>query len=134
MTSERLAIADIVAYREERFTVEQLNEELEHVNFHVSLATVYNTVNLLVEAGIVRLWATDATGTGVYERAERVPPRVKLVCSDCGSIKEVRDDELASLLVRRRYGKFGIAHFDLRAVGLCLKCQRRRKREAASKS
>ena len=52
-TTERNAICSTVCRTKDPFTTETIRQQLEDVNFHVSRASVYNTMELLLEANIV---------------------------------------------------------------------------------
>jgi Fe2+ or Zn2+ uptake regulation protein len=54
VTSQRQAIVDTVFSTDEHFTAEQLIEWAKHRDRSVSRATVYRTLPLLTESGLVR--------------------------------------------------------------------------------
>ena len=125
-TRERAAIVEAIASYPKRISANDLHAQFEHSGFYISRATVYNTLDLLVDAGVVKRFVTDHDSPAMYERVSDSLPRLRLVCNECGSIKEVKDAEIISILTRRRFGKFQTSYFDLNVIGLCLKCQRRR--------
>ncbi len=53
-TPERFAILDRVAATDEHFSIEDFYDGIESKGFHVSRATIYNTIQLLVDCGLVR--------------------------------------------------------------------------------
>ncbi|MEM9402854.1 MAG: Fur family transcriptional regulator [Pseudomonadota bacterium] len=53
-TSQRLEIANILLNRPQHLSADQIIERLRHQGSRVSKATVYNTLNLFGERGIVR--------------------------------------------------------------------------------
>ena len=69
-TPERYAILDLICSINGHFDVDLLYKSLESANFHVSRATLYNTIELLVDS---RLLVRHQFGTqGVqYECADR---------------------------------------------------------------
>ena len=53
-TPERYAILDKVLELSAHFDIMSLYREMEQDSYHVSRATIYNTMELLVECGLVR--------------------------------------------------------------------------------
>ncbi len=53
-TSERYAILEAIYDIDEHFDIEHLNTLFKSKNFRVSKATLYNTLELLLDAGLVR--------------------------------------------------------------------------------
>ena len=52
-TSERFAILDAVYDMKGHFSIDELKDKLEGENFHVSRATLYNTMRLFIEMRLV---------------------------------------------------------------------------------
>ena len=90
-TPERFTILEKILLLPHTFTIEQLNDEMEKESYHVSRATVYNTVELLIAAGILRKLFLDGVQMK-YERITKVS-YTYLICNSCGKIKEVKDDD-----------------------------------------
>ncbi len=129
LTPERLAVVEAAEALTGRFTVETLIARVKEGPMGVSPATVYNTVELMVESGILRRLAPADGRSAAYEKATMMArPRLLLVCSACGSTKEIKDPELVKLLDRRRFQSFDPEYYDLKIFGICSKCQRRRRR------
>ncbi len=63
-TRQRVALADLLFRNGDRHvTAEDLHEEAVGVEFPVSLATVYNTLNQFTTAGLLRVVAIDGSKT-----------------------------------------------------------------------
>ena len=125
-TPERFAIVRCVLAFNRHFTIEDVRHMLEDEVYHVSRATLYNTIDLLLEAGIL----VKLTFDGLPPQYERVPaiPHIHLICTQCDKVKEVRDTDLAAFMNARKYTAFTTAHYTLTAYGLCSTCARKRKR------
>ncbi len=96
-TAPRREIVDLLERKEEGFTTEEISEELSGVG----RATVFRTVKLLVEAGVLcKLAMPD--GAPRYSLA-RVEHHHHTVCVSCGEVGEFRDTTIERML--RTIGK-----------------------------
>ncbi len=93
-TAQRDAIVKCVFSTTKHFTAEELLEEARKIDRRVSRATVYRTLPLLVESGL--LAEHDFGGPSkVYDPNVAEHPRHNhLICEDCDKIVEFEDDEL----------------------------------------
>ncbi len=123
-TPERYAILDKVFETADHFFIESLHGMLAADGYHVSRGTVYNTISLLEDAGLVRR-RTFGQRTAQYEKIIGASNHHHLVCSHCGKVTEIKDQKLDELLTERRYGSFQPSYTDLYVYGLCGKCARR---------
>ena len=123
-TPERFEILERVMERDDHFSIDTFHEVLENEGFHVSVATVYNTFELLCEAGLLRRHQFDHK-QGEYERVS-AGNHIHLICTTCGSVREVKDPELAGAVESRRYSNFYPAYSTLYVYGTCKRCRRKR--------
>ncbi len=93
VTYSRKAIADLLAQKHEGFTIEALCDELPLV----SRATVYRTIKLLLEAGVVCRLAT-MDGATVYSVSRAGHHHHHFVCVICGAVEEFRSTAIERLL------------------------------------
>lgn len=86
---------------------------------NVSLPTIYATLDLLEELGMVR--RVQRAGTTLYD--PRTDAHHHLVCTVCGSIEDV-DGELETAALERAAGRSGFAAERVEAVvhGRCAAC------------
>jgi Fe2+ or Zn2+ uptake regulation protein len=123
MTPQRLAIVKIFAGDKSHPTAQELFERLRGEFPSMSFATVYNTLDALVSAGL--------GGTLRLGGAARFDPNTSAhhhaVCDRCGAVHDVPAETLApsSATVRRLRRSAG--GFSVRAIervyrGLCAKC------------
>lgn len=127
-TPERIAILNRLLTFQAHFTIDQLMQAMEQENFHVSLATLYNTVDLLLEAGLVRRHVFEGMLVQ-YEKAG-VAPHSHLICTTCGKIKEVRDNNFVAYMNAKKYTAFNTDHYSLYVYGTCSTCARRQKKRS----
>lgn len=125
-TPERFAILEKVFDTTSHFSIDVLHTALENDGYHVSRATVYNTIELLIEAGFVRRH-TFGNQSPQYEKITGITKHYHIICSQCGKVKEIKDAEIDQILSTRRYGKFHPIYVDLNVYGICATCQRKSK-------
>lgn len=120
-TPERFAILSKAIELSAHFDVDQLYNALETEGYHVSRATIYNTLELLCEAGILNrhLFATNQAR---YEVARG--SHLHLICRRCGKIKEVDDPNLINSLLERNYEGFLPEYSSSSIYGLCEDCRK----------
>ncbi len=118
-TPERYAILSKAIELSAHFDVDQLYNALETEGYHVSRATIYNTLELLCEAGILNrhLFATNLAR---YEVARG--SHLHLICRKCGKIKEIDDPLLTQSLLHRDYDGFSPEYSSSSIYGLCADC------------
>lgn len=128
-TTERDIVLEKVLEMPDNFSVDSLHASLAQAEM-VSLATVYNTMQLLTGAGIVRRHTFDGTSSR-YERASPANENIclHLVCTECGKIKAVKDTEISRAINSRRFPTFHTAYFTLCIYGVCSRCARRLKKK-----
>ncbi len=119
-TPERYAILSKAVELSAHFDVDQLYNALECEGYHVSRATVYNTLELLCEAGILNrhLFAPNQAR---YEVARG--SHLHLICRRCGKITEIDDPELTERLVKQHYPEFTPEYSSSSVYGLCDDCR-----------
>ncbi len=132
-TPERFMILERVMAERGHFSIEELCERIAASGIHVALATAYNTLQLLVDAGIV-LRHRFGDRTSLYECVHEASGHQHLICSQCGKVKEVRDTSLAGYLRTKRYPSFTPTCYSLSIYGLCSECARKERRSAAAPS
>lgn len=126
-TPERFAILDCAMRSTDHFTIDAFHDSLEKEGFHVSVATIYSTLELLVDCGLVRRHRFGSDSAR-YERIAGIANHLHLVCTRCGKVKEVRDQKLCDEISGRRYTGFGQSYFSLNIYGLCRACQKRERK------
>lgn len=132
-TPERFAILEKVFSTDAHFYVDVLHEAMELEGYHVSLSTVYATVQLLIDAGLVRRHQFP-NQPAQYERVLQgvTENHHHLVCTSCGRVKAVKDPVLADRISSLRYPTFRTEFFSLYVYGLCSRCQKRLRKEKAA--
>ncbi|MGL5575732.1 MAG: Fur family transcriptional regulator [Sarcina sp.] len=127
LTPQIRAIVDIIMDSEKKhLTAEEIYDQVKVNCPEIGLATVYRTILLLEEMGVIyKLDLND--GCSRYELANENENHRHhhLVCNSCGSVSEVEDDLLEELEneVERKYG-FKIEDHSVKFFGICKNCKK----------
>jgi Fur family ferric uptake transcriptional regulator len=97
LTSQRVAIIDTVFNTEEHFTAEQLLEWSRARDRSVSRATVYRTLPLLTESGLVREMDFGKDYKFYDPNYAEHPNHSHIICQDCEKIVEFESDKIAKI-------------------------------------
>lgn len=90
---------DMVRYifeKHDHFDAEQLIDELKRDGFSVSRATVYRTLNKLVDAGLLR--RLELGPRSYYEHDYGYPQHEHLVCEKCGKMIEFQNPAVEQMI------------------------------------
>ena len=127
-TPERFAILEKIYSTSDHFDIESLYLSLEKDSYHVRRDTVYNTIDLLCDCGLVRKHQFG-NQQAQYEKVGGAINHHHLICTECGKIKEVKDPEFIGYMNSKKYPAFTISYFSLYVHGICNNCMRKLKRE-----
>jgi Fur family transcriptional regulator, ferric uptake regulator len=117
-TPERADILDAIIELDDVFEVDELLTEMRHRGHGVSKATIYRTVKLLQDAGIITQALFDAKQAH-YQLIYGKGSRDYIVCVKTGQYLEFSDDELVALRNRicREHGWDPVGHrFQIYAI------------------
>jgi len=120
-TSERLAIFDEIYGIDAHFDADELFRRLQAADIAVSRATVYNTLDLLVECNLV-VRHQFGTKQATFERSFSFWQHDHLICLDCDHIHEFCDPRIQN--IRDMMGdifEFEITQHSLQLYGHCRK-------------
>ncbi len=118
MTKYEKEIFDIINASTEHLTVEQLFQQVRERYPRVVLATIYNNVNKLWEAGLIRRISIE----GMPDRYDRLKRHDHLVCKICGKLADISFEDL-TIPLRRTLGE-DFLYYDLKVVYLCPTCRK----------
>lgn len=122
-TEERLRIVRYIFEAHQHFDVDQLLESMREKKIPASRPTVYRTLNLLVDAGLLRRLTFGETTA--YEHAYGYPRHEHLFCERCGGVIEFVSEELDQLLQKiSREHRFRPISRKLVVQGVCEKCSK----------
>ncbi len=123
-TEQRRLIIDTFFDVHEHITIDSLLKLVRAADARVGYATVYRTMKLLSESGVVQ---EHKFGDGFtrYELADEDAHHDHLVCLDCGKIIEFEEPQIETLQdkIAKRYGFLVRAHKH-EMYGACADCQK----------
>jgi Fur family transcriptional regulator, ferric uptake regulator len=97
LTSQRQAIIDTVFTTDQHFTAEQLLDWSRQRDKSVSRATVYRTLPLLTESGLVREMDFGKDHKFYDPNYAEHPNHNHIICQDCEKIVEFESEKIAQL-------------------------------------
>jgi Fur family ferric uptake transcriptional regulator len=127
-TPERYAILDHIYSGTGHFNMDSLYDSMNAGNFRVSKATLYNTMQLLLDCSLVQKHQFG-TNLSHYERAYNNDYHNHLICMNCGSIEEYKDNDLKTYIRNKKIKKFTPTHYGLYIYGTCRKCSAAEKKK-----
>jgi Fur family ferric uptake transcriptional regulator len=125
LTPQRRAIVDIIIRNEgSHLTTEELYDLVKKECPEIGLATVYRTVQLLEELGIIcKLELNDGCSRYELIHEEENHQHHHLICTNCGTVIEVQTDLLDDLEyeIQEKYN-FKITNHSVKFYGICSDC------------
>jgi len=123
-TPERYAILNLIYSDHRHFDMDSLYRAMNENKFRVSRATLYNTMQLLLDCELV-LKHQFGQNLSFYERAFNNELHHHLICLNCKTIKEYKNLELKSVMQNIKIKNFTPSHYGLYIFGICNTCARR---------
>lgn len=127
-TPERFMVLEEIYKSDGHFDADDLFFHLKESGTRVSRATVYNSLDLLVECGLVQRHQFGKNQY-YYERAYAYQQHDHIICKECGAVMEFCDpriQEIQSML--ESFYEFDISGHSLHFFGACEEpenCERR---------
>ncbi len=135
-TPERYSILRAIYSMNGHFTIEELKARLaQDMDFPVSRATLYNTLNLFLSLRLVVRHRFQ--GSTKYEACYDSQSHCHQICSMCGKVTEIRSAEIIDAVENLRLKRFRKDGFALYIYGICSTCQvkmTKRKKTSRTKS
>ena len=126
ITREREVIVYEVFSGHEHFDTDEIVSRLGNRtdSKRVSRASVYRTLDLMVQAGLLRKVARP-NGREVYEHDYGYPQHDHMICDKCGELIEFHNDEISDQIekIASREGFLRTGH-RLEVYGTCESCRR----------
>ena len=132
LTAPRRTILEAALRTKGHFTAEELIARMRGQGVPASKATVYRTLGLLVQKGLLEPREFER-GSLRYEVATKEDHHDHMICTACGTVHEFVDDEIERLQAEAclRFGFRMLGHSH-RIFGLCSRCVSRGKVSGAA--
>jgi Fe2+ or Zn2+ uptake regulation protein len=121
-TPQRLSILKAIDGMRAQFTPRQLYQRIQKNYPDIGLVTVYRTLNLLAETGLICRMERTGKSQSYARRPEQ--HHHHLVCAGCDKVVDIASCGLAELEQKlARDTGFAISEHHLEFMGLCQQCQ-----------
>ena len=122
ITPQREMIVQIIAHCGKHMTAEEVMENVREQTSSINIATVYRTLDMLVENGLASRFDLG-NGKTAYATGEH-GPHIHLVCKQCGSVTEVSEEQISPFLNKiEELHDFDCHPYHFSVHGVCKDCK-----------
>jgi len=122
-TPQRIAISRYMLHNQEHPTAQEAYLEVKKKYPTVSLATIYTTIKILKETGLIRELNLPQGQTRFDPNTEL---HAHLICMQCGSIRDRSDPIMPKLIAKvSADANFAVIESSLDLRGICDRCNKK---------
>ena len=123
-TSERTLILQYCCELKAPITFNQLAEAAR--KDRICAQTIYDTLDLLVGAGILQRIALNSQQVASYAIANERRNKARIICTECGRVSSFRDQTLKDYFKTRVWDNFEMKNYSIYVYGQCKTCRKGR--------
>ncbi len=120
-TPEREAVLKVVLNTTGHHTADEI-QAMTPDNFKVNRATVYTTLDLFAEIGLVYCHPIIKSAA-LYENAFKVEPHSHYICTECNEIHDLHDTSITNIAMQAKTPRFTKERSSTYIYGVCTKCK-----------
>ncbi len=122
LTKQRKIIIDAILNSQEHFNVDILYEQIRRKYKNVSKSTIYRTMPLLIESGLLKQ-SLRCQAKEHYEHLHGDELHIRFICEKCGKIIEERNGEIENIIsILALNNSFTIKDNTININGICSDC------------
>jgi Fe2+ or Zn2+ uptake regulation protein len=123
LTGPRLAVWSVLSDRGRHLTADEIAQEVRVSDPTINLSSVYRSLSLFAELGLVRESSLDAGGPAHWE-LDHPDEQFHMRCRSCGKVEHHHGD-LVDRVTAHLSGEHGflVEQVDLLVIGLCADCR-----------
>lgn len=121
-TPQRYGVMEYLMRHPVHATAEQIYAAVNRVRPHMSRASVYNNLNALIEAGLVRQVVLEG---GAARFDANISPHHHFVCETCGAVEDIQWFDIPRLASRAPLEGRSVRAYALVIRGACRACAAR---------
>jgi Fur family peroxide stress response transcriptional regulator len=121
-TAQRIAISRFALTSREHPSARRICREIRDTHPTVSLATVYKTLQVFKELGLVNqlTFPEEEARFDSY-----VKPHLNLICEKCSNITDIEDQSAQEVISAAKNARFVVSGVRIDVRGICQKCAKR---------
>jgi len=128
-TPERSYILSVIYHIDGPFDVDSLHQLVCEKKGYLCRVTIYNSLMLFVEAGVVARFQPFPNGSQFFEKCIGQKPHGYQVCRKCGAIRVLKTDDIMAPISQQLPNSFHPSQYCFYVLGVCSNCYKEERHE-----